>query len=92
MIVRYAIANVSPHTIAEAMQARGLSGSVSQGLGFGKWGIEPTCFVEVAGDSKLDADSAVMHVLWQSREECAYRTIDGDDPCLLYADGSVKDV
>jgi len=92
MIIRYAIANVSPHIIAEAVQARGLSGSVSQGLRFGKWGIEPTSFVEVTTDSKLNADIVVMRLLQDHGEECAYRTIDNAEPELLYWDGCVEDV
>jgi len=92
MIIRYAIANVSPHAIAQAMQSRGLGGSVYQGYGFGKWGIEPTCFVEVATDHKSESDIAVMQLLWKSGEECAYRTIDNAEPELLHWDGCVTDV
>lgn len=89
MVRRYAIANVDPAVIAKAGQAAGISGSVSSGFGFGVWGVEPTTFLEVAGNPDA-ADAFVMTLLAKHGEQCAYRTTDGAAPALLYPDGRTE--
>lgn len=85
MIIKYAIANVVPITLAHMAQDSGLDGSVYGGFGFGAWGIEPTVFIEFATTNGLDKyDEFVQKVLWKHRERCAFRIIDGKDAALVY--------
>ena len=89
MIIRYGIANVTPEQVAKAGQDSGLSGSVSSGLGFGSWGIEPTTFVEFGSVmelatsfddsiyvSRVVTDSFIVGLLKQYNEQSAYRVLD----------------
>jgi len=93
MVVRYAVANVAPETVAARGQAAGLAGSVSQGFGFGTWGMEPTTFLEFGGVPLETADAFVRALLREHSEVCAYRTVNGAAPSLVYAEeGHVEEL
>jgi len=92
MVVKYAIANVTPADIALMGQEHGLSGSVSNGFRFGKWDVEPTSFLELAVNDPAEADKFVCGLLFKGQEEAAYRTIDGLDAKLLHVTGLLEEV
>lgn len=91
-VLKYAIAGLDAETLANVGQVSGLSGSVWEGYGFGLWGMEKSVFLEMAvGVTEVDkADSFVQRLLVRHGQEAAYRTIDGDDPMLIFADGILR--
>lgn len=92
MILKYAIANLRPDQVAGPLQEAGFNGSITTGFGFGQWGMEPTVFVEMAL-STTDLPKVqliVAQILFKHREECAYVTVNGLAPALLYSSGAIK--
>lgn len=84
---RIAVANVSKLDLARAGQDAGLAGTVQDGaLGFGAWGIEPTCVVETS-EPWDQVRPWLINLLRQHGEDAAYVTHDGANPELIYATG-----
>ena len=99
MIIRYGIANVTPEQVAKAGQDSELSGSVTSGIGFGSWGIEPTTFVEFGNsynESSNEArdvyvrpfDKFIIFFLNQYGEQSAYRVLD-NVASLIHRNGHI---
>lgn len=78
MVFRVFIANATAREVAEIGQAAGVAGTVSEAIGFGSWGIEPTVTVEVGGIS-TDELSRFVDVLFAAfpAEEAVYVTTAG---------------
>ena len=68
------IANVTAAQVAEVGQDLGLSGSVSNTLGFGQWGIEPSVKVELGEATLHDVARFVWHMFRGTDEEAVYVT------------------
>ena len=88
-VYRFAIAGVQEHAIAKRGQQNGINGNAMNGLGFGNWGIEPCCIIESAGTWQ-EVSVWILSLLRSFDQECAYFTIDGASPALLYADGRIE--
>lgn len=94
MILRVAIANVSPRSMAERVQEAGLSATITESIGAGEWGIEPGVVAEFwvrMSGTIGETDNTVPRVkrfvnetLWRLDEESAYVTIDGKEGFLLH--------
>jgi hypothetical protein len=87
VIIRATIANQDPLHVARLAQAKGLSGTILQSVGFGAWGVEPGVILESATDSPALLLSFVASLCQSTGEQCAYVTVNGADAFLLYADG-----
>lgn len=91
MIIRYGIANVTPEEVARAGQEYWLSGSVTSGYGFGKWGVEPTTFLEFSTGDSYATDTFVMNLLKSHGENSAYRVLD-NVATLLHSTGEITSI
>lgn len=92
MLLRYAIAGVDAEALAQLGQVTGLSGSITTGQGFGKWGVEPTVFLDmyVGGYEDMDrADQFVARTLARHGQESALRVRDGHAASLVKSNGDV---
>lgn len=91
-MTRVTIANVTAPCVAGSFQARGLSGTIFNTLGFGAWGVEPGVTIELAGAQPADAiEDATRAVLAAAGESAAYVNT-GAVAFLLAADGSREEL
>lgn len=93
-VLKYAIAGITPEVMAAEGQAAKLSGSVSEVIGFGKWGIETTTVVEITVPD-LDSpkvDKFIRTILSRYRQEAAYRTVDGQNGAILHVTGELEEL
>jgi hypothetical protein len=67
-MTRLFIANTTAATLARIMQTLGLSGTASNAIGFGAWGVEPTAIVEF-GELHGDELDDVLRVLFSEFPE-----------------------
>lgn len=83
-VVRVTIANIDAQTLARTLSPFGFSGTISQTLGFGEWGTEPGVTLESATTDVPDMLNVLADLLTAQKEQCAYVTLDGTQPSLLY--------
>lgn len=83
-VVRVTIANIDAQTLARILSPDGFSGTISQTLGFGEWGTEAGVTLESATNDPDNVLSVVSDILRARGKECAYVTLNGASPSLLY--------
>ena len=90
-VYRFTIAKATPKGFAEQAQNASLSGTITESLGFGEWGLEEGITVEMSGDSK-EILSFFAHMVDVWGQECVYFTIDGKSPRLLWSGGRIEEL
>ena len=92
VIYRIHIANIPARTLAEWAHARKLSGTVTEAVGCGEWGIEQTAVLEIAADGNVftcrTVKCLIETLLAERGEKCAYVALNGCRAELWNADGS----
>ena len=89
-VYRFTFTGIPSHIVCEKGQAAGLSGSVGIVWGFGAWGRETNVVLEIAEPHFDAVRKFVCDLLTSAKQSCAYVTVDGRYPFLLYADGGAK--
>ena len=90
MILRATIANADLHKAVKLAQEAGISGTASQGFGFGVYGTEPVTILEfttVDLEEIKRVESLMVKLLGTFGEQAAYLTRDGMEVSILWADG-----
>lgn len=87
-VFRVAIAGVAPEWLAYEAQKHEVEGVITQATGVTvKWGVESCVILESATSQPDKFRRFVLALLKDLDQECAYVTINGSRPRLLYAAG-----
>lgn len=83
-VYRITLANTSLDLAASLLQSRGIDATLTQSVGVGSWGRENGIAIESATADPAALLDAVLTLLVDRGEDCAYVTIDGASPRLWH--------
>jgi hypothetical protein len=87
-VFRVAIAGLTPELLALHAQQHGIDGVITQAVGTTvKWGVECCVIFESATSEPEEFRRFLLALLNEFDQDCAYLTVDGRNPRLLYAAG-----